>query len=330
MDQKVQRIAVLKGGWSREREVSLVSGRDIAKALVNKGYDVCEIDVTQDIPAFIQELIGFNPDVVMMNSIHGRWAEDGCLQGLLEMLGYPYTNSGVLGSALAMDKDYARRIFQSIGVPVPKGECFEVSQLGAAAPYPYPFVMKAVNEGSSVDVHILHTEQDYTKALAACQHLDRVLIEDYIPGRELSVAVMGDRALGVLELEPLEGFYDYESKYTDGKTKHHMPARILGIDYQKAMDLSVKAALALGCQGVSRVDLRYDDVRGETPQMYVLEVNTQPGMTPLSIVPEIAQHAGISFEQLLEWMIQNPRCPERNQVTQAQSATIKAPTQKAS
>jgi D-alanine-D-alanine ligase len=319
LHKKPKIVAVLMGGWNGEREVSLTSARDCLKAFQDRGFEAVGIEVTQDIPMWVERLIDLSPDVIFMNALHGRWVEDGCLQGLLEMLGFPYTNSGVLASALAMDKRWSRQIFEQAGLPIPKGKVLSLEEIRNPEILPYPFVMKPVNQGSSIGVSIIHGPEDFETAQKNWVYGQHVLIEDYIPGKEISVAVMGNKALGVLELQPKKEFYDYEAKYTEGKTEHFMPARLSEEDYKYALELSLKATKALGCDGVSRVDLRYDNIRQTPSQMYVLEVNTQAGMTPLSILPEIAAHCNISFADLLEWMIHNPICPEENQIIRSRA-----------
>lgn len=310
--QRPERVAVLMGGWSGEREVSLTSGKACAAALSRKGFQVLPIDVTADIPAWMPQMLAFAPDVVFVNALHGIWVEDGCLQGLLEMLGLPYTNSGVLSSALAMDKVWTRRLLAQAGIPIPAGDVYEFSALGDVPPMPYPFIMKPVNEGSSLGVSIIRSVEDFAAAKAAWSYGVRVLIEDYIPGREVSVAVLGGKALGMLELRPKEGFYDYAAKYVDGKTDHVMPADLPVDLYNEGLRFAEQAYRVLECQGAARVDMRFDDVREKPGNLYVLEINTQPGMTPLSILPEIAAYRNISFEDLLEWMVINPICPKEN------------------
>lgn len=300
-------ITLLMGGWNAEREVSLTSGKGIAAALQNLGHTVKIVDVKRDLNALLADLTP-KPDVVF-NALHGRWVEDGVIQGVLEILKIPYTHSGVAASAIAMDKALTKSILSSKGLPVIEGDVVPAQKAMSEILMPYPYVIKPICEGSSVHVHIIHSTADLEK----CKDLDgykTVMIEKYIPGRELSVAVMGDRALGVLELHPLEGFYDYAHKYTDGITEHHMPARIPESSQKIIMDFALKAHHALGCEGVTRTDFRYDDTQGEPGIPYILEINTQPGMTPLSIVPDIAAYNGISYENLVQWMVDNARCPD--------------------
>lgn len=294
-------VVVLMGGWSSEREVSLTSGKACAKALESRGHKVSLIDAGRDISQQLEEL---KPDAVF-NALHGRWGEDGCVQGVLEVLGIPYTHSGVLASALAMDKPLAKTVMAAHGIALPKGLLVRSNDVFKTDPLPRPYVLKAPNEGSSVGVAIVTEGTNYSNPIhpstpGPWADYDELLAEEFIPGRELSVAVLDGEALGVLELRPKQGFYDYDAKYTEGLTEHFMPAPIHKDIYTQAMDMAAKAHKALGCRGVSRADLRYDDSDGEPGRLVMLEVNTQPGMTPLSIVPEIAAHKGISFEDLVE------------------------------
>jgi D-alanine-D-alanine ligase len=295
-------VAVLMGGWSAERDVSLRSGKACADALARRGYRVTPIDVSREIAAV---LTAAKPDVAL-NVLHGRPGEDGTLQGLLELLGIPYSHSGVLASALAMQKDYAKALFRAAGVPVAEDRVvsrFEAAKAHVMAP---PYVIKPIAEGSSVGVFVVTAEHPHPP-----QELYRddwkfgemVMIERYIPGKELTCAVVGDRALDVIEIVPSTRFYDYEAKYAAGGSKHLLPAPILPNVYQEARRLALAAHSALGCRGVSRADFRYDD-RG-TGQLVCLEVNTQPGMTETSLVPELAAYAGITFDELVQWMVED-------------------------
>jgi D-alanine-D-alanine ligase len=300
-----KRIAVLMGGWSAEREVSLVSGAACADALESRGHDVTRVDLQRDLGALLAALEP-RPDVVF-NGLHGRWGEDGNIQGVLNILDIPYTHSGVLASSVAMDKPLAKQLFEAAGISCPGGEIVTPEDIRAGRVMAPPYVVKPIDEGSSVGVHIVQ-EGDNALPLDVLPSGRPVLVEPYIPGRELTVSVMGDRALGVTELRPHTGFYDYTAKYTDGKTTHLCPAPVPDEIAQKAMDYAVRAHKALGCRGVSRADFRYDDTTKDPGDLYMLEVNTQPGMTPLSLVPEQAAHAGISFEDLMEWMVENAAC----------------------
>lgn len=298
-------VAVLMGGWSSEREVSLSSGTQMAKALEDAGYDVKRIDVQHDIPALIAALTPA-PDVVL-NALHGRYGEDGRIQGLLDCMGIPYTHSGLLASAIAMDKPTAKRLFEAEGIRCAPHEMVTREDFAAGRHMAPPFVMKPVDEGSSVNVHIVLEKSDIP-SLDDWTFGKAAMVEKYVPGREITVGVMGERALGVTEIRPRNGFYDYTAKYTDGKADHLIPAPLHPDIYAEAMDVAVRAHRTLGCRGVSRSDLRYDDTQGEPGELYLLEVNTQPGMTPLSLVPEQAQHAGISFRDLVVWMVENATC----------------------
>ncbi len=295
-------VAVLMGGWSAEREVSLRSGKACAEALTRRGYRVTPIDVGRDVAA---TLTAAKPDVAL-NVLHGRPGEDGTLQGLLEILGIPYSHSGVLASALAMQKHFAKALFRAAGVPVAEDRVvsrFEAAKAHVMAP---PYVVKPVAEGSSVGVFIV-TEQHPNPPQELYREDwpfgDTVMVERYIPGKELTCAVLGDRVLDVIEIVPATRFYDYEAKYAAGGSRHLLPAPILPNVYQEVRRLSLAAHSALGCRGVSRADFRYDD-RG-TGKLICLEVNTQPGMTETSLVPELAAYAGITFDELVQWMVED-------------------------
>lgn len=297
----MKHVAVLKGGWSAEREVSLNSGAACAKALRELGYKVTEIDVKPDIASVLEKT---KPDVVF-NALHGRFGEDGTIQGLLEILQIPYTHSGVLASAIAMDKPMAKKIFEAAGLQCPKGVIATKEELLKAEPMKRPYVIKPANEGSSVGVHIITPEDNRTLDLILAADrwpLAAYLIEEYIPGRELTVAVLNNKPLGVTELKPDTGFYDYEHKYTAGKTAHICPAPLTSAEYHKVMEIGLKAHQALGCRGLTRSDIRYDG-----KAFYLLEINTQPGMTALSLSPEIAAHAGIHFNELVRILVEDAR-----------------------
>jgi D-alanine-D-alanine ligase len=297
-------IAVLMGGWSAEREVSLRSGKACADALERQGFQVSRIDVARDIATELREL---EPDVAL-NLLHGRPGEDGTIQGVLEVLAIPYTHSGVLASALAMQKDLAKVVLKAAGVPVPEGVV--VSRLEAAKEHvlPPPYVIKPIAEGSSVGVFIVtpehrHPPQELTRE--DWTFGERVLCESYIAGKELTCAVMGDEALGVIEIVSAVQFYDYEAKYAPGGSKHLLPAPLSPFVYQEVRRMALAAHRALGCRGVSRGDFRYDDRIEGTGGLFCLEVNTQPGMTETSLVPELAAYAGKSFDELVRWMIED-------------------------
>jgi D-alanine-D-alanine ligase len=303
----MKRVAVLMGGASAEREVSLVSGKDCAEALRAEGYDVTTIDVGRDAAALVAAL-NPRPDVVF-NALHGRWGEDGCVQGVLDLMGIPYTHSGLLASALAMDKPLAKRVFAAAGLRCPDGKLVSREDFAKGEPMARPYVMKPYNEGSSVGVRIVRQGDNLPPLASEWPYGQAALVEPFIPGRELTVAVMGERALAVTELRTKSSFYDYEAKYTGGITEHLIPAPLPPKVYEAALSMALIAHRALGCRGVSRSDLRYDDTKGEGPEhLYLLEVNTQPGMTPLSLAPEQAKHVGISFGALVSWMVENAQC----------------------
>lgn len=292
------------GGWSAERAVSLRSGAACTAALERVGYRVTPVDVARDIATVLTDL---KPDVAL-NVLHGRPGEDGTLQGMLEILSIPYSHSGVLASALAMQKDVAKEIFRAAGVPVAEGivaSRFDIGREHIMAP---PYVIKPIAEGSSVGVFIVtpehaHPPQELYRADWA--YGDRLVVEKYIPGKELTCAVVGDEALGVIEIVPTVRFYDYEAKYAPGGSKHLLPAPVSSFVYQQARRLALAAHRALGCRGVSRADFRYDDGIEGTGGLVCLEVNTQPGMTETSLVPELAAHAGTSFDELVKWMVED-------------------------
>jgi D-alanine-D-alanine ligase len=295
-------VAVLMGGWSAEREISLRSGKACADALARLGYRVTPIDTGRDVAA---ALTAIKPDVAL-NVLHGRPGEDGTLQGVLEILGIAYSHSGVLASALAMQKDFAKALFRAAGVPVAEEVVVSRFEAGRRHLMPPPYVVKPIAEGSSVGVFIVTEQHPHPP-----QELyrddwpfgDKVMIERYIPGKELTCAVLGDRPLDVIEIVPATRFYDYEAKYAAGGSKHLLPAPILPNVYQEVRRLTLAAHSALGCRGVSRADFRYDD-RG-TGKLVCLEVNTQPGMTETSLVPELAAYAGITFDELVRWMVED-------------------------
>jgi D-alanine-D-alanine ligase len=300
-----KRVAVLMGGRSAEREVSLVTGAACAEGLSAKGYDVSRIDVGASLPALLAALEP-RPDAVF-NALHGHFGEDGRVQGLLDLMGLPYTHSGLLASALAMDKPIAKRLFAAAGLRCPEGIVVRRDDLTKGDPMARPFVMKPPAEGSSVGVRIMR-QGDNIAPEDGWSFGQEVLVERYVPGRELTVAIMDGKALAVTELRPHNGFYDYEHKYTAGRTEHLVPAPVPPDVAKEAARMSVAAHVALGCRGVTRADLRYDDSKPGTAGLYLLEINTQPGMTPLSLVPEQAAYRGISFPDLVAWMVEHARC----------------------
>jgi D-alanine-D-alanine ligase len=301
-------VAILLGGWAAERPVSLSTGKACCKALEEQGYRVTPIDVQPDIATVLTAVA---PDVCF-NALHGRVGEDGTIQGLLEILRIPYTHSGVLASALAMHKDRAKVVMKAAGVPVPEG--IVVNRMDAAKEHalPAPYVVKPVSEGSSIGVIIVREDRSHPPQELLREDWafgDQVLVEKYIPGRELTCGIMGDKALGVIEIKPATGvFYDYDAKYVKGGSIHVLPAEIKPNIYQRVQELALTAHQALGCRGVSRADLRYDDTPGGTGELAVMEVNTQPGLTETSLVPELAAHAGYSFGEFLRWMVEDASC----------------------
>ncbi|MFC7476115.1 D-alanine--D-alanine ligase [Dankookia sp. GCM10030260] len=301
------RVAVLYGGISAEREVSLASGTQCIAALREAGFEVTPVDVSADLAGVIAALAAAKPDVVF-NTLHGRFGEDGCIQGVLDWLQLPYTGSGVRASAVAMDKPAAKALLAAARLPVCAHVMVTPEALEAADPMPRPFVVKPPNEGSSVGVTILRDGDNRRAAIAREWRFGpEIMVEPYIPGRELTVAVMGDRALAVTEIATHLQFYDYEAKYAEGGSRHAIPAPIHPDAARQAMEAAVAAHRALGCRGVSRADFRYDDTAGEPGRLFLLEVNTQPGMTRTSLVPEQAAHVGIPFPALCAWMVEQAR-----------------------
>ena len=301
-------VAVLLGGLSGEREVSLRSGAACAGALEREGYRVTQIDAARDLAARLAEV---RPDVVF-NALHGRYGEDGPVQGLLELMRIPYTHSGVLASALAGDKARAKIVMAAAGVPVPGGRLVHRLEAAKAHVLPPPYVLKPVSEGSSLGVFIIKEERSHPPQEIAgndWRYGDWLLAEPFVAGKELTCAVIGDTATGVIDIQPVsEAFYGYDAKYAKGGSIHVLPAVLKGNVYQKVQELAVKAHKALGCRGVSRADFRYDDRPGGTGELVVLEVNTQPGMTETSLVPELAAHAGHTFGELVRWMVEDASC----------------------
>lgn len=302
-----KKVVVLMGGFSVERDVSLSSAEGVLQALQELGHEAIPLDVTRDMGALIENLRINKPDVVL-NILHGRWGEDGCIQGLLEMLNLPYSHSGVLGSAMAMNKVIARKICQINDIHVPEGKVAKLSAVIAGKVMNPPFVIKPIGEGSSLGVSLILDETTPLPSPTEWLFEEDVLVERYIPGREIQVAVLDGKAKGAIEIRPQGEFYDYEAKYTDGKAIHFMPAPIPKEIYLQVLNWAEKAHVALNCRGVSRSDFRYDDTRCEPGQLYYLETNPQPGLTPLSLVPEIVAHTGMSYAQLVQWMIEDASC----------------------
>lgn len=294
-------VAVLMGGPSAEREVSLSSGRDCAAALRETGYDVTELDAGADLA---QRLAEIKPDVVF-NALHGRWGEDGCVQGLLEWLRIPYTHSGVLASSLAMDKEKTKQVYRNHGLPVVESVLANKRDVMAAHIMAPPYVVKPYNEGSSVGVYLVHQDANGPPHLADTMP-DVVMVEAFAPGRELTTTVIGDRALTVTDIIT-DGWYDYEAKYAEGGSRHDVPADIPTEIHDLCLDHALRAHQALGCRGVTRTDFRWDETKGPEG-LILLETNTQPGMTPTSLTPEQAQVTGMSMSELCAWMVEDASC----------------------
>jgi D-alanine-D-alanine ligase len=298
---KKEKVTVLMGGISAERDVSLDSGKACAKALAEIGFEVTSLDAKDD---FIEKLIKNKPDKVF-NALHGRFGEDGSIQGLLEHLKIPYTHSGILSSAIAMDKLTSKKIFKDAKISSPEYQVIKTLEDFQSSIIGYPCVVKPNNEGSSVGVYIFNEpkKSDEETIIFLLKKYTFLILEKYIPGREIQVAVMGSKALGGIEIVPTRSFYDYEAKYSaNAKTKHIIPVKINEADYKKILDMALQAHNILGCRGVTRSDFRYNE-SDKVNKIYILEVNTQPGMTSLSLVPEIANYYGISFNELVKWII---------------------------
>jgi len=303
---RFRKIAVLAGGRSAEREVSLSSGRGVVKALREEGFDAVALD-PGDNPG--QQLFEARPDAAF-NALHGRFGEDGTVQGLLELMRIPYTHSGVLSSALAMHKERTKDVYRAAGLPVVKSLVVDRHQAASAHLMEPPYVIKPVNEGSSVGIYIIRKGDNRPPAALGSEKWNlssEMMVEEFVPGRELTVSVMGDRALGVTEITTAFEFYDYEAKYAPGGSKHILPAQISQKAADEAMELAIAAHKALGCRGVTRTDFRYDDT-GPKHRMILLETNTQPGMTPTSLVPEQAALTGMSYAKLCRWIVEDASC----------------------
>ena len=298
-------VAVIYGGWSAERPVSLSSGTECIKALREKGYRVTEIDADRDLAAQLAA-IDPKPDVVF-NALHGRWGEDGCVQGLLEIMGIPYTHSGVRASSIAMDKMSAKAMFMEYDIPCARHVWVSRDEIASGNALPPPYVLKPNNEGSSVGVEIILTPEEEQNMLAReWTHGDGVMQEEFIPGREMTVAVKDGKAMEIIEiLTGNHAFYDFQSKYVAGGSEHIIPADIPGDLRAKIQDCAEKAYRALGCRGIARADFRYDPAED---RVAILEINTQPGMTPTSLVPDAARHDGLSFADIVAWMVEDASC----------------------
>jgi len=300
---KNKHISILLGGFSSEREISLISGRAVARALSDIGCQVTIIDVPNNVQSLVKLIIDSKPDIIF-NALHGRFGEDGCIQGMLDIIGIPYTHSGRLASALAMNKIVAKRIFSAFGLSVAKDRILNREMLVNNDPFARPYVIKPINEGSSVGVYFVRDTMSKSEIDKICSLPDKVLMaEEYIPGREMTVAILGDRPLAVTEIITSREFYDYDAKYREGGSVHKIPAELSRKTYNNLLEISLVAHKSLGCRGLTRVDLRLD---GDNP--YILEVNTQPGLTPQSLVPEQASYAGISFEDLVTWIVEEAQC----------------------
>ena len=295
------RVVVLMGGPSAEREVSLSSGEGCAQALRGEGFEVVTLDAGPDLVARLQDIA---PDVVF-NALHGRWGEDGCVQGVLEWLGLPYTHSGVLASALAMDKTRSKAAFAEAGLPLAQSKIVARDVVSAEHAMSPPYVIKPNNEGSSVGIYLVHEDANGPPELSDDMP-EQVMVEAFVPGRELTTTVVGDRVLTVTEILT-DGWYDYDAKYKPGGSRHVLPADIPDEIFSLCQAYALKAHQVLGCRGVSRADFRWDDSKG-ADGLILLEVNTQPGMTPTSLVPEQGEHAGVSFGALCRWMVEDASC----------------------
>jgi D-alanine-D-alanine ligase len=302
----IRNVTMLMGGISAEREISLTSGAHVAAALRDLGYAVTTLDVGRDLGKLIEALHPA-PDVVF-NALHGRYGEDGCIQGVLDLLGIPYTHSGLLGSALAMHKPTARHLFEQAGIRCAEGGVFPREAILSGKAMDPPYVIKPLCEGSSVGVRIVLNGESSAHAGNDWSYGECALVERYIAGREISVAVMGERAIGTIEIRAQGRFYDYAAKYSDGKAEHITPAPLNNAAHNEVLRLALLAHRTLGCRGLTRSDFRYAEDEDGQGRFYILETNTQPGMTPLSLAPEIAAHAGISYGELVKWMVENASC----------------------
>ena len=312
MLEKKLHVAVLMGGWSKERPVSLMSGGDVVKALEARGHRVTPIDMDRDVAA---KLAAAKPDVVF-NALHGSPGEDGSVQGMMDLMGLTYTHSGMVSSVIAIDKELTKQALVPHGVPMPGGRIVPVAEIYEKDPLERPYVLKPLNEGSSLGVAIITAEGNYgnpisREAKGPWQEFESLLAEPFIRGKELTTAVLGDRALMVTELKPKSGFYDFDAKYTEGMTEHVCPAEIPDEITQACLELALRCHRLLGCKGCSRTDFRWDDERG-IEGLFVLETNTQPGMTPLSLVPEQAKHLGIEYGELVELIIAEALAPNKS------------------
>ncbi len=296
----ISRVCVLMGGPSVEREVSLVSGCEVVSALREEGFQVVELDAG---PSLAADLIAANADVVF-NALHGRWGEDGCVQGLLEWLQIPYTHSGVMASAMAMDKEQTKRLYQSVGLPIATSILASREDVQACHPMEAPYVVKPYNEGSSIGIYIVNAGDGPARLNAEMPEI--VMVEKFVPGRELTTTVMGDKAISVTDIQT-DGWYDYAAKYEEGGSRHVIPADIPAEIFDACLDYAERAHKVLGCRGVSRTDFRWDESKG-LGGLILLETNTQPGLTPTSLAPEQAAACGMSFGKLVRWMVEDASC----------------------
>lgn len=305
----MKKVVVLAYGLSGEKDVSLQTGKGVFSALLKKGYDAHLVKVTDDISGLVQTLKQLKPDVVF-NALHGRFGEDGNIQGLLNLMGIPYTHSGVLASALGMDKHYAKMMFTMAGIPVAPEKIVTLSDMKNGNTMPYPYVIKPLNDGSTLGVHIIENADQEQNLIQTWPFAGAsVMMESYIPGREMTVSVLNGKALGVTEIVPRFGFYDYQNKYQAGRTDHLIPAPIPQKDADLMKDYAERAHKILGCRGATRTDFRYNDTSADGKvHIVALEINTQPGMTELSLLPESAKYAGISYEDLVSLLIEEAVC----------------------
>ena len=296
----ISRVCVLKGGPSVERDVSLVTGREVASALRDEGFQVVELDAG---PTLAVDLVAAKPDVVF-NALHGRWGEDGCVQGMLEWLKIPYTHSGVMASAMAIDKEQTKRLYKSVGLPIAASILVSKEDVQTSHPMEAPYVVKPYNEGSSVGVFIVNAGEGPARLNAEMP--DTVMVEKFVPGRELTTTVMGDKAISVTDIQT-DGWYDYSAKYEEGGSRHVIPADIPADIFDACLDYALRAHQILGCRGMSRTDFRWDETKG-LDGLILLETNTQPGMTPTSLAPEQAAANGVPFGKLVRWMVEDASC----------------------
>lgn len=298
------RICILYGGFSSEREISIISGQAVEKSLKDLGHtEITKIDVTSDIHQLSNLIINSHADIIF-NTLHGRFGEDGSIQGVLDIIGIPYTNSGRIASTLAMEKVIAKKLFASSGLPVAKDCILTIGDLKKADPLPRPYVVKPLNEGSSLGVSIINDDGDISSTCSLFSSQNTIVMaEEFIPGKELTVAILGNRSLAVTEIKTFDSFYNYKAKYDSGGSSHIIPANLDKVIYEEVLDISLEAHKALGCRGVTRVDLRLNN-----NDPYILEINTQPGLTPTSLVPEQASFVGMSFNDLVLWMLENAQC----------------------